>query len=159
VLPIQKVTPPGVPFPVTLHRWPQEEFPIPFVIQHIVEDDVETRRLSRISEAYDKKLPKLLQWKKAGVRTVLILEEDDIFLTNHFSVADTLFQIEQGIVDRPDEIYLLSVLTSLWFVTRLRVGDVTLYDMPVDDRFWETHPDSLVGITGKREAPGRVAIP
>jgi hypothetical protein len=74
-------------------------------------------------------------------------------------VADALFPIEEGIVDRPDEIYLLSVLTSLWFVTRLRIGDSTLYDMPVDDRYWETHPDSLVSITGKSEAPGRVAIP
>jgi hypothetical protein len=29
-------------------------------------------------------------------------------------------------------------------IVRLRVGDIALYDMEVDDRFWETQPDSLV---------------
>jgi hypothetical protein len=159
VLPIQKVTPPSVPFAVSLHRWPRDGFPFPFVIRHIVEGDVEARRLSRMSEAYGRKHPKLLQWKKTGARTILILEEDDIFLTNHFSVADALFQIEGAAADRPDETYLLSVLSSLWFITRLRVGDRTLYDIPVDERFWETHPDSLVNVTGQRTTPARIVLP
>jgi len=102
--------------------------------------------------AYDNKAPKLSQWKASGARTILILEEDDIFLTNHFNVADAIAQVETSRTDRPDEIYLLSVLTSKWLITRLRLDDKTLYDLPVDDRFWETLPSTLVNVTGERRA-------
>jgi hypothetical protein len=153
ILPIQKVAPPGVPFAVSLHRWPRAGFPFPFLIRHLVEGDVEAGRLQRIREAYNRKVPKLLQWRRSGAQTILILEEDDIFLTNHFKVADALVQIEGSSTNRPDEVYLLSVFTSKWLITRLRVGDRTLYDMPVDDRFWETDPASLVNMTGDRRAP------
>ncbi len=156
ILPIQKVTPPGVPFAVSLDRWPREDFPFPFVIRHLVEGDVEAGRLQRIRDAYDRKLRKLLPWKSSGAQTILILEEDDIFLTNHFNVTDAIIQIEGSTTNRPDEIYLLSVFTSTWFITRLRVGDKTLYDMPVDDRFWETDPSVLVNVTGERRASKQV---
>jgi hypothetical protein len=66
VLPIQKVTPPGVPFAVTLHRWPREKFRVPFVIQHIVEGDVEARRLSRINEALQQKVAEAPSVEKGG---------------------------------------------------------------------------------------------
>jgi hypothetical protein len=157
VLPIQKITPPGVPFAVSLHRWPRDGFPFPFIVRHLVEGDVEAARLPRIRDAYDRKTPKLLQWKTSGARTILILEEDDIFLTNHFNVADTLFQIEESRADRPDEVYLLSVFTSKWLITRLRVGDRTLYDLPVDDRFWEAAPALLINVTGARRAAKQAA--
>jgi hypothetical protein len=157
VLPIQKITPPGVPFAVSLHRWPRDGFPFPFIVRHLVGGDVETARLPRIRDAYDRKTPKLLQWKTSGARTILIFEEDDIFLTNHFNVADTLFQIEGSSADRPDEVYLLSLFTSKWLITRLRVGDRTLYDLPVDERFWETDPALLVNVTGARRAAKQAA--
>jgi hypothetical protein len=157
ILPIQKVTPPGVPFAVSLHRWPRDGFPFPFVIRHLVEGDVEAGRLQRIRDAYNRKVPKLLKWKSSGAQTILILEEDDILLANHFNVADALFQIEGSRSDRPDEVYLLSVLTSMWLITRLRVGGTTLYDIPVDDRFWETQPTSLINVTGVRRASKQVA--
>jgi len=149
-LPIEKVTLPGVPFAVSLHRWPREGFPFPFVIQHSVIGDVEAGRRDRLQTAYNRKIPKLQQWKTAGARTILILEEDDIFLTNHFNVADALAQVETSRTDRPDEVYLLSVFTSMWLITRLRLDDRTLYDLPVDDRFWETQPSALLNLTGQR---------
>jgi hypothetical protein len=152
VLPIQKITPTGVPFAVSLHRWPRDGFPAPFTIQHLVAGDVEAGRLKRIQAAYDRKALKLLQWKKSGARTILIFEEDDIFLTNHFNVADALAKVETSRTDRPDEIYLLSVFTNMWLITRLRIDDETLYDMPVDRRFWETHPSMLVNVTGHPRA-------
>lgn len=152
VLPIKKVIVPGVPFPISLHRWPRDEFLFPFVIQHSISSDVEAERRERIRVAYDNKAPKLSQWKASGARTILILEEDDIFLTNHFNVADAIAQVETSRTDRPDEIYLLSVLTSKWLITRLRLDDKTLYDLPVDDRFWETLPSTLVNVTGERRA-------
>jgi hypothetical protein len=93
----------------------------------------------------------------SGARTILILEEDDIFLTNHFNVVDALIEVEASSANRPDEVYLLSVFTSMWLITRLRLDDRTLYDLPVDERFWETHPASLVNVTGERRAPKQVA--
>jgi hypothetical protein len=159
ILPIQKVTPRGVPFAVSLHRWPRDGFRFPFIVRHQVEGDVEAARVQRIRAAYNRKLEKLLPWQRSGARAVLILEEDDIFLTNHFNIADALLQIEGSSTNRPDEVYLLSVFSSMWLVARLRVGDTTLYDMPVDDRFWETHPDALVNVTGQRRAPKRAAAP
>jgi hypothetical protein len=152
VLPIQKIKPPGVPFAVSFHRWPRDGFPFPFAIQHVVAGDVEFGRRERIRAAYDRKVPKLLQWKESGARAILILEEDDIFLTNHLNVADALFQVEASHSDHPDEIYLLSVFTSMWLITRLRIGDRTVYDMPVDDRFWEVQPSTLVDVTGRARA-------
>jgi hypothetical protein len=147
ILPIRKIKPPGVPFAVSLHRWPRDGFPFPFAIQHVAAGDVEAGRRERIRAAYDKKVPKLLRWKASGARAILILEEDDIFLTNHFNVADALARVEESRADRPDEIYLLSVFTSMWLITRLRLGDKTVYDMPVDDRFWEVQPSTLVNVT------------
>lgn len=152
ILPVQKITPPGVPFAVSLHRWPRDGFPLPFAIQHLVAGNVEAGRRKRIQGAYDRKVPKLVQWKKSGARTIFILEEDDIFLTNHFNVADALAEVEAPRTDRPDEIYLLSVFTDTWLITRLRLDDKTLYDIPVDSRFWETHPSMLINVTGHRRA-------
>jgi hypothetical protein len=150
ILPIRKITPPGVPFAVSLHRWPREEFPYPFTIQHLVQGDVETSRLERLRTAYDKKLKKLLPWQRSGAHAILILEEGDIFLTNHFVVADALTAIEAEKTQRPDEVYLLSVFTSMWLITCLRRGDVHFYDIAIDDRFWEEHPDALINVTGDR---------
>lgn len=152
ILPIQKITPPGVPFAVSLHRWPRDGFPFSFTIQHLVVGDVEARRRDRIEMAYSRKVPKLLQWKKSGARTILILEEDDIFLTNHFDVADALAKVEATRTDRPDEIYLLSVFTSMWLITRLRYDHDTLYDLPIDGRFWEVDPSRLADLTGHKKA-------
>lgn len=152
ILPVQKIKPPGVPFTVSLHRWPRDDFPFPFTIQHVVTGDVKSQRRQRIQTAYNKKVSKLLHWKASGARTILILEEDDIFLTNHFVVADALIEIEGSRVDRPDEIYLLSVFRSVWLITRLRLGDMTLYDLPVDDRYWEAPPEVLINLTGEKKA-------
>jgi hypothetical protein len=116
---------------------------VPFDIQHSVEGDIEASRLQRIWDATTGKVQKLLPWKSSSAETILILEEDDIFRTNHFNVTD--IQIERSTTNRPDEV------TSMWLITRLRVGDTTLYDMPMDDRFWETNPASLVKISARVE--------
>jgi hypothetical protein len=111
-----------------------------FLIRHLVAGDIDEGRLARLRHAYERKVPKLLKWKERGARTGLIFEEDDIFLTNHFVVADALAEIERSAGDRPDEVYLLSVRPSRWLIIRLRVGEQTLYDLPIDERFWEIDP-------------------
>jgi|SRR5271165_2353491 len=150
VLPVQKVSVLGVPFAVSLHRWKRDGFPVPFQVGHLVKSDTEPERVARIKVTYDKKLGKLLKWRAKGARTVLILEEDDIQLTNHFRVGDALINIEATVTERPDEVYLLSTANSVWFAVLLRIDDMSFYDLPVEDRHWKTSPDMLDNITGKR---------
>src|SRR5579883_2250393 len=88
VLPVITFAVPGVPFTVRLHRWRREGFPVQFQVAHIVDSNLEHARRERIRTAYLKKVNKLLKWKEAGVRSVLILEENDIQVTNHFVVGD-----------------------------------------------------------------------
>jgi hypothetical protein len=57
-----------------------------------------------------------------------------------FLASATLSKVEASRADRPYYIYLLSVFSSMWLITRLRIGDQTLYDPPIDDRFWEVQP-------------------
>jgi len=147
ILPVKNFTPPGVPFAVSLYRWERDGLPFPLIIRHVVAGDIEAERLKRIQAAYDRKMLKLWPWKKTGARAVLIFEEDDIFLANHFNVVDALLDIEKSRADRPDEIYLVSILTSRWFAVRLRIGEVALYDMQIEDRHWEADPATLINIT------------
>ena len=151
VLPVTKFIVPGVPFEVHLHRWKREGFPFPFHVTHLVGSDIESARRERIRTAYIKKLDKLLKWKKMGARAVLILEEDDIQLTNHLVVGDALFDIESSISEQPDEIYLLSTASAVWFGVPIRVDRTTLYDLELDKRYWETAPDKLADVTNLRD--------
>jgi hypothetical protein len=147
-LPNLKVTPPGVPFAVSLHRWKREEFPFPFIVKHAADFDIEAARRERLKTAYQKKLGKLLRWKQAGARAILILEEDDNQSTNHFRVAEALRSIEALVTDRPDEIYLFSTAESRWFAVRLRIGDILMENMELEERYWEAGPEGLEDITG-----------
>jgi len=38
----------------------------------------------------------------------LVLEEDDLWLTNHFLVSDALAQAETSMPDAPDEVFLVT---------------------------------------------------
>lgn len=73
---------PDLPFPVRLHRMAPIGLPKRFYVNVSVAD-LEQRRLTRILKALRDKSPKLYGWKaEHGARTVLILEQNDIYLTN-----------------------------------------------------------------------------
>lgn len=56
-----------------------------------------------------------------AVRTVLVVEENDISSTNAERVFHALMRAEKGKPDAPDEIYLVSTfLPEIWRVTCLR---------------------------------------
>ncbi len=95
VVPIQSVQPPGVPFEVSLHRWKTVIPPDRFQISHTV-TDLESARELRIQKACASKFPKLDAWRSSsGARTVLVLEDNDIQLTNPQNVFDTLKAVER----------------------------------------------------------------
>ena len=123
---------PNVPFPVQLYRF---EGIVPgfnrLQIRHAVTGDPETMREERIRQACDGKFGKLASWKKdAGARTILLLENPDIQLTNSTRVAETFLSIAKGRPDRPDETYLIDTYsTGPWFLWPLLIGEKTYFDL------------------------------
>jgi hypothetical protein len=144
----------GVPFPVSLHRWSlngltAERSPLcgRFTIKPFVGGDLESARLVRLRKACEDKFPKLSAWKcDDGAKTVLVLEENDMSLTNHQRVADSMSLAEAGMTDPPDEIFLVSThIAHMWWVTCLRREGKTYYDD--DERFHQFDPAALTRLT------------
>jgi hypothetical protein len=139
----------GVPFPTSVHRWsiPGPELPQRFGIAYMVKDGLEAARQTRLREVCERKFPKLAAWKlDRGARTVLVLEDRDIQLTNHQLVYDALTQAEEGRDDAPDEVFLVSTfLEDRWWVTCLRRCRASYYDD--GERFAEIDPGTLVSLT------------
>jgi hypothetical protein len=148
---------PGVPFPVRLHRMTPIGLPNNFQVNLIV-SDVESRRLDRLRKALSDKCPKLAGWKHScGAKSVLILEQNDIQLTNAHIVTETLLAAEREISNRADEVYLVMTCIDRWIVYPLRVGDRSYFDITnPEDRAWEIDSAKLQDIT-KRPALTRRA--
>ncbi|MBU6444760.1 MAG: hypothetical protein KGR48_12725 [Alphaproteobacteria bacterium] len=108
---------PGVSFPVWLHRMETLGHPA-FVRVSVQIDDFnrELEREKRIRKAFEDKFPKLRQWKEAGARTVLVLEDNDIQFTNQSVVAEGVNRAISGMAGTPDEIWLVISCTDPWFV-------------------------------------------
>jgi hypothetical protein len=139
---------PGVPFAVKLYRLQGRIFRGKVQVVHVV-SNVETRRVERISIALKKKMPKLASWKKeAGARTVLVLEENDIQLTNSQVVTEAVLKSEEELGRAADEIYLVSTSFAPWHVYFIRVGDRSYFDLnDPEDRSWDADPSNLASLT------------
>jgi hypothetical protein len=147
-------TVPGVPFDVSLHRrsldsplFPRES-PLQgqFIMRPFAVADIELARTARLQKACQDKFPKLAAWKNDGAKTVLVLEENDLSLTNEQRVADALVRAEAEMPDAADEIFLVSTgIDEKWWVTCLRRAGKTFYDD--DERFHEIDPATLTGLT------------
>ena len=120
----------GVPFRFSLHRASLEGPYYPsdsplcgrFKRITVAPADLEQQRAARLKTACKRKSPKLAKWKRdSGARTVLVLEEDDLSLTNHFLVADALVPAEATTPDAPDEVFMVSTcIDQTWWVVCLR---------------------------------------
>ena len=144
----------GVPFRFSLYRWSLHDFPHSplcgrFWRSALVTGDVEKAREARLKRACDDKFDKLAKWKHAeGARTVLVMEENDLSLTNHQVVAEAMASAEAGRTDAPDEIFLVSTFRPKpWWVTCLRRQGKTYYDD--GERFYELDPTHLVQLTAR----------
>jgi hypothetical protein len=135
----------GVPFAFSVQRaTPRGKLPA-FSISHVVDGSLEDQREARIAAACAKKFPKLVAWKaKAGARTVLVLENNDIQLTNEDLVWQALEKVEQDFADRPDEVWLVMTLTDdLWWCVPIRIDGRAYYTTAVEDRWPECDPSTL----------------
>lgn len=118
----------GVPFEVTLARrvhWSESgDADGMLFVQRWAPSTVEELRRARIGKAFDDKFPKLAECKEQGAVSILVLESDDIALTNHALVAAA---IEAEIADysnSPDEIlFVNTTIESQWTVWSLQRGE------------------------------------
>jgi hypothetical protein len=144
------VTIPGVPFAVSLYRF--EPALVPghhFQITHLVRN-AEQSRQDRIREAIERKFPKLAAWKRdANARTILVLEDNDIQLTNQAIVTETYLPLAMERADRPDETYLVVSCMDPWHAWPILIDDRSYFDFAQggDARDWAIDPTQVVPLT------------
>ena len=86
-------------------------------------NELEALRVCRLREALEKKLPKLQKCKSEGARTVLVLENRNIALTEPGVVGAVLARLHGEFTVRlpfPDEIYYVATYTEPWWVWRMK---------------------------------------
>jgi hypothetical protein len=144
----RKATLPGLTFELYLSRATYWEMPDPadgrLFVSRFEPPNRENLREQRLATAFDRKLPKLAKWKAAGTVSVLVLENGDIALTNHFLVADVVQKLLPGRPDRPDQIWLVDTVIEEWWTVLCLVRDDILFpdgDGPV--RYREFNPATL----------------
>jgi len=151
-MPIEFVQPPGVPFQVRLHRSERgiESLTGRFNTSLTI-DNLEDRRKERLQETCRKKFPKLKAWKDNGARSVLVLEDRDIQLSNAEVVFEALRQLDRSDGMVPDEIYLIdSCVDEFWHVYTLRLDSWNYYELSESGGcLTEVDPKVLIDLTGR----------
>jgi hypothetical protein len=110
--------PTGVPFEVTLCRWPGRDGK--FSLGLFAPEALEDMREKRISKALEEKCPKLCKAKGSNRISILLLESDDISLANPFLISRALVKEIASRPDVPDEIYLVETEIKPWLVSVLK---------------------------------------
>jgi hypothetical protein len=90
------------------------------IAQRFSPEELEARRLERLQEALDRKSPKLQRCKNEGARTVLILEDSDMSLSNYALIGDALAGLLAERRDVSDEIYLVETPDTCWVVRLIK---------------------------------------
>ena len=125
--------PPGFPYEVTLVReshWAQSsQHDGVLLVSRIAPQRVEELRTVRVRDALEHKCPKLQRCKEEGARTVLILEDGDISLSNHVVIGDSLLEAVKDRDDLPDEIHLIETSVTTWGVRLMKSDDTLLPDV------------------------------
>jgi hypothetical protein len=109
--------------------------------------DDETLRAERIARAMAKKLPKLKIWKDGGARSVLVLENRDISLSNHVAILEAAETALAGRNDHPDELWLVdTAINSEWTAWCLIRDGVSFPDEDTQHRYWDFKPADLEAV-------------
>jgi hypothetical protein len=141
----------NVPFDLSLCRFDSPIIPGQhFQIRHMV-DNVAKLRTDRMKAAVDKKFPKLADWKrKDNAKSILVLEQNDIQLTNPSIVAETYLPLAKARADKPDETYLVaSCISPNWWMWPILIGDRSYFDIArsANAGYWQFDPSKLVELT------------
>jgi hypothetical protein len=122
--------PPLVPFEVSLVRFDGiRDQPGRFQLKHLTRESKQPRE-PRIQRACEAKFPKLAVWKRSHrARTILVLEDNDLQLTNHIIVAETFLPIAKTRTDVPDETYLVSTCSQPWYACPILVNGQNCFEL------------------------------
>lgn len=77
---------------------------------------------------------------------VLVLESNDLPLSNFGVIARTVLEVEESIDERPDEVYLVETQHSEWTVVCVRKDDRSNFDNQID-HVWQVDSAKLVATT------------
>lgn len=140
-------TPPGLSFELHMMRLLFRDIP-PMVNGRLYPSRSapkgrEERRERRMQKALDSKCPKLRQCKEEGARSILIFENNDIALTNHIVVGDSVRALLQGRDDVPDEIFLVETFVDDWRVWSMYRDGTFWPDEDTAARYQEVNPNLL----------------
>lgn len=106
------------------------------VVSRFAPQDYEALRAERMKKAMTKKLPKLKAWKDAGARSVLLLENGDIALSNHVVVLEAAETALAERVDGPDELWLVdTTIEAEWTAWCLMRDGVSFPDDETAHRY------------------------
>lgn len=146
-----RARPPGFPYEVTLQRkahWARSSRHDGVLwVSRFAPEDVEPLRAARLQRALGRKCPKLQRCKEGGSRTVLVLEDSDIFLSNDALIGDQLVGLLEDHANLPDEIYLVETALDRWAVRLMKYDECYL---PEEDQT-EFNSAELTDITGAGE--------
>ena len=116
--------PPGFSYEVILRRvahWSISSVHEGILLPSLVAPgDVEALRPHRLRQALADKCPKLQRCKEKGDRTVLVLEDGDMSLSNYALIGDALASLLEERSDLPDEIYLVETAANPWAVRLMK---------------------------------------
>ena len=115
--------PPGVPFQVSLvgARF-VGKLAGKLRIARFAPADLEPQRDERVRDALNRKLPKLQAWADKGARTILVLENDDVALSNVVVIYESLQRSGYPTAQLPYTIFLVDAMTTRWNVWTLKDG-------------------------------------
>jgi hypothetical protein len=117
------------------------------IAQRFAPPALEQLRKERLYKALDDKSPKLHAAKRSGTRTVLVLENNDIALTNESVVSEMTKDLSCTVQYMPDDIFLVGTYTTgHFYVTQVRKDGRACLLMGDDVRPWEFNTDALTGI-------------
>jgi hypothetical protein len=109
--------------------------------------DYEALRGERIRKAMDKRLPKLKVWKDSGARSLLVLENGDISLSNHVVILEAAEAALADRPDKPDELWLVdTTIQTEWTAWCLIRDGVSFPDEDTQNRYWDFKPADLEAV-------------
>jgi len=100
------------------------------ILQADIAGDLEALRVERVARAFDGKCPKLMAWAKDGRTSVLILESDDIQLSNVWVTMAAVKAVLAKRGDQPDVIVLVETDAAPAIAWVLKEGDRLGDDVP-----------------------------
>jgi hypothetical protein len=118
---VRRLEHPDVPFAVDLQR--VSNLPLlagQLKISRFAPPDLEALRAERVRRALVAKLPKLAAWKRRRALTVLLLENDDIALSNASLISAAVRDANPDPALLPDRIYEIDTPVPTWIVWTLR---------------------------------------